>query len=399
MNDGTPEPPILPSVGFCRTGWARCGGHSLMSARSAFKLPGRCLYLSARTYFSGCVMPRCRKDSDDLPLILFFFLSIPWYVGPILSVMAYVTLRWIPPLFFPLPTSDPKKPSDAGYYVLAAFASMGTAAAPVVAIILLAAWAIAEIMKMAQRLSLSGTARQSSVSNNRLTKPNSVQSPATSVPNSTRTADRRVPLRDPGRADSQAAVTRERSKPNPPGMPPTAGGGEIDISEMKWKEFEVLLVRVLRHFGFRVEHTGRSGPDGGIDVRCIDSAGDTIIVQCKHWRTKEVGVTTVREFFGILIHERAARGLIVTSGLFTQEAKKFAQGKPISLVDGEKLLNLLSRAPGDTATNRYRISHLEWLISGEVCPLCSGRMIRRNGKFGEFLSCEQYPDCNGTKKV
>jgi restriction system protein len=86
-------------------------------------------------------------------------------------------------------------------------------------------------------------------------------------------------------------------------------------------------------------------------------------------------------------------------GLFTQEAKKFAQGKPISLVDGEKLLNLLSRAPGDTATNRYRISHLKWLISGEICPLCSGRMIRRNGKFGEFLSCERYPDCNGRKKA
>lgn len=35
----------------------------------------------------------------------------------------------------------------------------------------------------------------------------------------------------------------------------------------------------------------------------------------------------------------------------------------------------------------------------ERCPKCGGRMVRRNGKFGPFLSCVRFPDCRGTRKV
>ncbi len=33
------------------------------------------------------------------------------------------------------------------------------------------------------------------------------------------------------------------------------------------------------------------------------------------------------------------------------------------------------------------------------CDQCSGRMIERNGKFGSFLGCSNYPRCKNTKKI
>lgn len=34
-----------------------------------------------------------------------------------------------------------------------------------------------------------------------------------------------------------------------------------------------------------------------------------------------------------------------------------------------------------------------------LCPTCSGAMTRKNGKFGEFWSCQKYPNCKGTRNI
>lgn len=33
------------------------------------------------------------------------------------------------------------------------------------------------------------------------------------------------------------------------------------------------------------------------------------------------------------------------------------------------------------------------------CPKCKSKMLIRQGKFGEFYSCESYPDCRGSRKI
>lgn len=35
----------------------------------------------------------------------------------------------------------------------------------------------------------------------------------------------------------------------------------------------------------------------------------------------------------------------------------------------------------------------------EFCPRCGGQLYRREGKYGEFLGCGNYPNCNYTKKL
>jgi DNA topoisomerase-1 len=33
----------------------------------------------------------------------------------------------------------------------------------------------------------------------------------------------------------------------------------------------------------------------------------------------------------------------------------------------------------------------------QLCPKCSGAMVVKRGRFGEFLACKNYPDCKGTR--
>lgn len=38
-------------------------------------------------------------------------------------------------------------------------------------------------------------------------------------------------------------------------------------------------------------------------------------------------------------------------------------------------------------------------MSTESCPLCGSVMYKREGKYGEFLGCGNYPNCKGTRKI
>ena len=354
-------------------------------------------------------MPRRSNASPDLPPILMLFLIVPWYVGPITAAIAYSVLRWLVPWFWPLPNGEPKTAGDAMTFVFAAFAQSGPGAAPVVAAMIVFVWLIAELLKFARRVHEGGIEWPS------FSKHRSGVDSATGhglAPSSSHEPRKRPAVSNNGTSMAASIAKLSMREPSrnvqaPTSVTPTsspqqsAAEMQIDISKMSWKQFEKLLVQVLTRFGFQAEHTGRSGPDGGFDVRCTDSKGQTFLVQCKHWHEREVGVKVVREFLGVLVHEGVTNGLIVTSDLFTQDAKKFAVEKTLRLIDGEKLLKVMAEIPEycDGEKLRYRISHLESAISSEERPQCAGRMIRKNGRRGAFLSCERYPDCEGSRSI
>ena len=35
---------------------------------------------------------------------------------------------------------------------------------------------------------------------------------------------------------------------------------------------------------------------------------------------------------------------------------------------------------------------------GGVCPMCGGELIMREGKYGNFIGCSNYPKCRYTQK-
>lgn len=121
------------------------------------------------------------------------------------------------------------------------------------------------------------------------------------------------------------------------------------IKSIKPDQFERLCQRLLRELGFvNVEVTGRSN-DGGIDGKGMIRLGGVlsfhVVFQAKRYQGA-VSSSVIRDFRGAMIG-RADKGLVMTTGSFTREAKKEAQrdgAPPIDLIDGndfaEKLKEL-----------------------------------------------------------
>jgi len=112
--------------------------------------------------------------------------------------------------------------------------------------------------------------------------------------------------------------------------------------------FERLCQRVLRELGFdSVEVTGKTG-DGGIDGKGLLKIGEIlsfhVVFQAKRYRSS-VSPSIIRDFRGAMVG-RADKGLIITTGNFTHEAKKEAQrdgATPIDLINGNELAQILKK--------------------------------------------------------
>jgi len=116
------------------------------------------------------------------------------------------------------------------------------------------------------------------------------------------------------------------------------------ITSMSWRDFERLVGEVFRGQGFVVSGFGGQGPDGGVDLG-LTKDGRRYLVQCKHWRNRQVGVTVVRELNGVVSAQNAHGGFLVTGGEFTQEAKHFANACGVKLIDGPALEGLIGGTP------------------------------------------------------
>jgi restriction system protein len=126
------------------------------------------------------------------------------------------------------------------------------------------------------------------------------------------------------------------------------------LTGIKPDAFERLAQRVLRESGFvKVEVTGRSG-DGGVDgvgVLRLALLSFQVYFQCKRYKGS-VSAGAIRDFRGAMIG-RTDKGLFITTGTFTAEAKKEATrdgAPPIDLIDGDQLCELLKNLKLGVAT-------------------------------------------------
>jgi len=171
------------------------------------------------------------------------------------------------------------------------------------------------------------------------------------------------------------------------------------LNNMSWQQFEALVGEAFRRKGYALTETGGGGADGGIDL-ALKKEGETYLVQCKQWKATKVGVTTVRELYGVMAANGATGGFVVTSGVFTDEARAFAIGQNIELMDGKALHALIRgvTVPSKPAPVLKAVS----TTSEPVCPVCQSAMAKRTAKRGanagnNFWGCTQYPACKGTR--
>ena len=161
------------------------------------------------------------------------------------------------------------------------------------------------------------------------------------------------------------------------------------FADIEWRRFEAVCERLFAQSGFKTKSQSH-GADGGVDVWMYSAhaEGPVSIAQCKHFRSKEVDVKLIREFFGVMSSHKLQRGTFVTTSTFTADAQKFANENGINALDGDKLLKLIA-----TRTPEQQKEMLDIAYEGEysipTCASCGIKLVKRT----KFWGCSNFPKC------
>ncbi len=131
-----------------------------------------------------------------------------------------------------------------------------------------------------------------------------------------------------------------------------------DLLSVSPAQFENMIAEYLRANGHQVQHIGAQG-DHGIDLIVRATNGEKWIVQCKRWR-RRVGEPAVRDLYGALMHVKADRAMLFTTGTFTPAARQWASGKPIFFYDGETFLSEIGKVPRQGRATTKTLALTPW---------------------------------------
>ena len=121
-----------------------------------------------------------------------------------------------------------------------------------------------------------------------------------------------------------------------------------NLAAMDWQDFENLVREIFeQEFSFNggeVKIT-QASRDGGVDAVAFDPdpiRGGKIVIQAKRY-TNVVGVSAVRDLYGTVLNEGATKGILVTTSNYGNDAYEFASNKPLTLLNGANLLDLIQK--------------------------------------------------------
>ncbi|MER5310382.1 restriction endonuclease [Streptomyces sp. NPDC002773] len=195
-------------------------------------------------------------------------------------------------------------------------------------------------------------------------------------------------------------------------------GEEPDLLAMDPIAFEGLVAELFRARGLQALTTRRSN-DGGVDVEALDPdpiSGGSILVQVKRYRNT-VPPSAVRDLYGTVQGAGANKGVLVTTSKFGPGSYTFANGKPLTLISGTELVDLLHQhglrgrlGPGTSraaavdaaveadapveADADFNLLGMDWAGSAalDVCALvCSGNQVLGDEWF-VFFNNRSTPD-------
>jgi restriction system protein len=127
--------------------------------------------------------------------------------------------------------------------------------------------------------------------------------------------------------------------------------GQLDqrpnLAVLTPSEFEGLITNLFEKMGLETRLT-QASRDGGVDCVAWDMRpiiGGKVIVQAKRYK-HTVGVSAVRDLYGTVVNEGAAKGILVTTSGYGTASFQFAEKKPLQLISGGELLYLLEQHTG-----------------------------------------------------
>lgn len=184
--------------------------------------------------------------------------------------------------------------------------------------------------------------------------------------------------------------------------------GVVDVtlfSALSNKEFEQLIKKLFVWRGYSVVEDN----ENNIDLT-LQQDSQITFVQFYQWQQNSVDVSSIEYLFSAMESNEVKYGIVMSTGVFTEEAIAFSLGKKIVLVNGQDLsqmveaLMLSESAPGENENNNdstlENVSDNEVTETEPLCPICSHKMIKRVAKKGKnagnvFWGCSQFPNCRG----
>jgi restriction system protein len=167
------------------------------------------------------------------------------------------------------------------------------------------------------------------------------------------------------------------------------------LREIDWFQFERFVAYLYEKRGYNVTRKGGANPDGGIDL-VIEKDGEKFAVQCKHWKSWNVGVKAIREFLGALTDSKIQKGIFITLEGYSGDAKQLADKHGIEIINETGLRRLAEGLDfGDP-----KIVEI-FSDTRKICPKCEQPLVKRIANKGpnaggQFWGCSTYPRCHFT---
>jgi restriction system protein len=123
---------------------------------------------------------------------------------------------------------------------------------------------------------------------------------------------------------------------------------EDNLAAMDWEDFEQLIRELFEeefHSSGGEVRVTQASRDRGVDAIAFDPdpiRGGKFVIQAKRYNMV-VPVSAVRDLYGTMISEGAAKGILVTTSYYGRDSREFAKDKPITLIDGENLVYLFQK--------------------------------------------------------
>lgn len=185
------------------------------------------------------------------------------------------------------------------------------------------------------------------------------------------------------------------------------------LKELDDAEFKKLIAILFKQRGYTIVETEES--NDSVDIT-LKMNGAKTFVQYKHWREYEIDIAELEKFDAVMEEESVREGIMITTGLFTQEALDYSHAKHLLLINGVDL-SLMVNTMGESNeedsdtkdsshtqnghTEESNDSPAEEMPELEpLCPICSREMIKRTARKGKnagntFWGCSQFPNCRG----
>lgn len=184
--------------------------------------------------------------------------------------------------------------------------------------------------------------------------------------------------------------------------------GVVDValfSALSKNEFEQLIKKLFIWRGYSISDNKIKGTD-----LVLEQNQQTTYVQFYQWQQNDISVASVEYIYSLMDMNEVSQGIVISTGLFTEEAIAFALGKKILLINGNDLSKMVEalmlseseQITDDVAHNPDAKDEMDEPIEEVApdCPLCGEPMLKRIAKKGRnagntFWGCSQFPSCRG----